>query len=323
MSDTNIPFANQIFRPTTGSLITPFVPVSVPTSFPIGTPLDGLYRPATATPTGFQNPCIGLAAATGTPDVPVPIVTSGIFQLTVAQLAAVLDSSIYTASGLTNPAILAEQIPEFLGQNLYVSQGNPLTSLPPPPVSGVLAFQDFTITNPYFQSLILQVGTLVALSQPSSYTPDDVVGVVINVQNQTPQNPSTLFDYGSFVDETLICQPVYVTSSGPSAGPNFALAQGNEEATANVAGLALSPQPAGSLYGGIVTQGLFGATIAQWDAVTGASMGGLVPGAVYYLSTSTPGMLTTVAPDSDFSTYVGIALSTTAMFVRPGVPTVA
>lgn len=69
---------------------------------------------------------------------------------------------------------------------------------------------------------------------------------------------------------------------------------------------------------GTITLGgdLLTATTAQWDAVTGG-VGGLVAGAIYYLSATTPGMLTTAAPNQggQFDAKVGVGLSATEMDV--------
>lgn len=56
-------------------------------------------------------------------------------------------------------------------------------------------------------------------------------------------------------------------------------------------------------------------TVAQWSAIVGG-VSGLTPGAVYYLSAATAGLLTTSAPSN--SLKVGIAQSTTTLIVQIG-----
>jgi hypothetical protein len=57
------------------------------------------------------------------------------------------------------------------------------------------------------------------------------------------------------------------------------------------------------------------ASTAQWDVVTGQT-GGLTPGAMYFLSNSTDGALTTTAPSTGYICPIGRALSTTKMALR-------
>lgn len=72
----------------------------------------------------------------------------------------------------------------------------------------------------------------------------------------------------------------------------------------------------------VLPVGLVNLTTAQWDAVTGQS-GGLTRGAVYYLSQSVIGGITTTRPSTPgtYTTRVGIALSPTVMALKmPTVP---
>jgi hypothetical protein len=54
---------------------------------------------------------------------------------------------------------------------------------------------------------------------------------------------------------------------------------------------------------------------ASWDVVTD-SAGGLVPSAIYYVSQTTPGHMTTVRPDAGQIVRIGIALSPTVLDVQ-------
>ena len=110
-----------------------------------------------------------------------------------------------------------------------------------------------------------------------------------------------------------IARAVYPTTNG------FGLAQANASATKNVVGLVKDPSVASNASGNIQSDGVFVATAAQWDAVTGQT-GGLTPGAIYYLSPTTAGAITSTPPSTtgQYVVQVGIALSTTALDIRDG-----
>lgn len=103
--------------------------------------------------------------------------------------------------------------------------------------------------------------------------------------------------------------PVYI-----SAANAFQPARANASGTCDVAGLVKDTSIAAGASGSVQTDGVFTASTAQWDAVTGGT-GGLTPGAIYYLSAGTAGRLTATAPSStgEFVSRVGKALSTTAL----------
>jgi hypothetical protein len=108
--------------------------------------------------------------------------------------------------------------------------------------------------------------------------------------------------------------PVYVT------GGNINLAQADAQSTTRVAGL-LSEETADGDPCEVQTDGLFAATTAEWDAITG-DVGGLTEGADYWLDADTAGQLTATAPtaDGDFVAPVGQALSATEMEIQIGPP---
>lgn len=108
-----------------------------------------------------------------------------------------------------------------------------------------------------------------------------------------------------------ICRAVYAGATG------FQLAQANSSATKNVIGLVRDTAIASNASGNIQSDGVMVATSAQWDAVTGGSTG-LTPGAIYYLSATTAGAITSSAPSTagQYVVQVGIALSTTALDIR-------
>jgi hypothetical protein len=86
-----------------------------------------------------------------------------------------------------------------------------------------------------------------------------------------------------------------------------------------VVGLTLDTSLASGATGLAQTAGVFSATTAQWDAITGGS-GGLTPGP-YYLST-TSGMLTNIPPSAtgQYIVEVGLALSQTKMRIQVQAP---
>jgi hypothetical protein len=105
--------------------------------------------------------------------------------------------------------------------------------------------------------------------------------------------------------------PVYNDASG-----SFKKANGNAAATSGVIGLANAAIVNG-VAGVIKTDDSLTLTTAQWDAVTGQS-GGLTPGAKYFLSPTTAGMMTTTVPTTGFLLPLGRALSSTLMAVSIG-----
>lgn len=107
----------------------------------------------------------------------------------------------------------------------------------------------------------------------------------------------------------VIGMPVYV-----SAADEVKKALADALGTSEILGLVADITVAASDPARILTDGRLTATTAQWDAVTGQT-GGLTPGSVYYLDSSTAGNLTTTAPTAEGETVVrvGRALSTTVL----------
>jgi len=89
------------------------------------------------------------------------------------------------------------------------------------------------------------------------------------------------------------------------------LAQADAGGTVEVLGLVKDATIIAAASGAIQTDGILAATTAQWDAITG-DVGGLTPGAVYYLDPDTAGNLTKIAPTAvgDFVVRLGKAIST-------------
>lgn len=113
----------------------------------------------------------------------------------------------------------------------------------------------------------------------------------------------------------VIGAPVYQTGTADEADK----AQADALATAKVLGLVADVSIATTAQGNVQTDGRLFATTAQWDAITGQT-GGLTPGARYYLSAATAGLLTTTPPSADGSVIapVGQAKSTTEMEISIG-----
>jgi hypothetical protein len=105
-----------------------------------------------------------------------------------------------------------------------------------------------------------------------------------------------------------ICTPFYISAANTGLP-----ARANASGTAGAIGLLRADVSAGQ--GGFAqTDGLLTATTSQWDAVTGQT-GGLTPGTVYFLSSSTAGRITSTAPiaQGEFVVRMGRAISTTAL----------
>lgn len=106
----------------------------------------------------------------------------------------------------------------------------------------------------------------------------------------------TVRPYASLVNDeainALICQPVYSDGNG-----SFKLALADGTAKAVVVGLIIDTLIRPGVKGNVLGTGIVTATTEQWDAVCGTS-GGLPASTRYYLSATTPGMLTSTAPST-------------------------
>jgi hypothetical protein len=96
----------------------------------------------------------------------------------------------------------------------------------------------------------------------------------------------------------LAGQPVYVLASG-----HIDLALADAMPQAGVAGLATAA--AAATFAASYALGPLG--LADWSAVAGTQY--LVPGAIYYLSTTVAGTITTIAPAAGYLVVIGRALS--------------
>lgn len=106
--------------------------------------------------------------------------------------------------------------------------------------------------------------------------------------------------------------PVYV---GASAANTFLRADADgTSALRQVIGLVADANIAAAGTGRVQTRGKLTLTTAEWDSITG-QVGGLTAGSKYYLDV-TAGKLTTTAPATGVWRPVGIALSTTELFIQ-------
>jgi hypothetical protein len=118
---------------------------------------------------------------------------------------------------------------------------------------------------------------------------------------------------------TLAGSPMCVGSD--RAGGHAALAKANAASTAFCIGLAIQfaedDAPVYICYAGPVQL-----TAAEWDAIVTGESGGLSTGTTYYVSSTSAGKLTSVAPSAGgtFTSPVGVALSPLIMIVGQHVP---
>jgi hypothetical protein len=105
-------------------------------------------------------------------------------------------------------------------------------------------------------------------------------------------------------------QAVIWHSTGPEPGVD--LGRADDEATARVVGIFSDAN--NNL---IQMEGRLTLPEESWDLVNG-SLGGLTPGAAYYLSTTVAGALVTTPPTADghFVVGVGVAVNETTLIIR-------
>lgn len=111
--------------------------------------------------------------------------------------------------------------------------------------------------------------------------------------------------------------PVYLNGSG-----QVAPAEANAIGTAGAIGVlryaSQEGSPAEVQWGGSLTL-----EDSQWaSVVAGAPSGGLTPGAPYFVSPSTAGLLTVTSPtvEGEYIVVVGYAESANSLFIQPGAP---
>lgn len=132
-----------------------------------------------------------------------------------------------------------------------------------------------------------------------------VCAELIAAQNQIlrPKFPFTNGQGGSLV----ICAPVYIKSDGTIAKAAY-----TSVALSLWIGLVYDTSIANGDVGYVQTGGIFEATTAQWDTVTGGS-GGLTPGAAYYVGAAGLLTATKTTTSTQVPTLVGIAHSATKL----------
>lgn len=134
----------------------------------------------------------------------------------------------------------------------------------------------------------------------------DAVTSEVDVVSQTNGNASPI----------VIGNAVYT-----DAADSVDLAQADSSGTVEVLGLVQEVSISAAASGFIQTDGIMAATTTQWDAIAGTT-GGLTPGAVYYLSATTAGLLSETAPSSvgQYVVRVGKAISTTELEITISQP---
>lgn len=160
---------------------------------------------------------------------------------------------------------------------------------------------------------------------PNTYSPEEVRRAIMSMHTTDDNQDMTIaanasaisavsvrvlsletnvdFTYTSETDATVVAgQPVYL-----KANTHVDLACSNASLTQKVAGVAITSVASGQAVK-YNTDGKL--TKTDWTSVTGATL--LTPGADYYLSDATPGMLTMVAPTTvgSYVEKVGKAIST-------------
>jgi hypothetical protein len=136
---------------------------------------------------------------------------------------------------------------------------------------------------------------------------------VVTIDNRLTVLESMESSYSSVVDSNaVIGNPLYVKANG-----HVDLARGNASPTTRVVGLTTKA----ALSTHVVTYDTEGKLqLTDWTAITGTAT--LTPGAFYYLSDATAGMLTTVAPTSggSYVVCVGKAISTLILDIEISQP---
>lgn len=127
--------------------------------------------------------------------------------------------------------------------------------------------------------------------------------------------PNSLTVINEQIDPILIGGSVYISSAN-----SIKYAKADLIGTKDVIGICIEDiAPSGS--GTIQVDGLLTLTTEQWDLATG-DMGGLTPGATYFLSDVTAGRITKVPPgvDEHYVVKIGVAISTINFEILIGTP---
>lgn len=124
---------------------------------------------------------------------------------------------------------------------------------------------------------------------------------------------ATLYSYQNKDVVTLWrCLPVYLDQPG-----QVKRARSDSVSTRNVIGIANDTSIPVDAVGQILVSGPLVASTAEWDNATG-EIGGLVPGAVYYLAANTSGAMTRTAPSGigESVCKLGSALNSTTFLLE-------
>lgn len=191
----------------------------------------------------------------------------------------------------------------------------------------IASFNDFpyVTAQTWFQKIYLGQKTVIELPEvPAPYTlrleiPYWFLQMFIEIWDATedlkPDTPADWLSLGIGFEalnslSTAIGKgtPVFLDSNG------FSPAQANSIGKSFVVGLVAVDSVNPNLSGFIQSDGLFTATINQWDEITGLS-GGLVPSKSYYLSPFSAGEITAFPPIETglFQVRLGYAVSSTQL----------
>jgi hypothetical protein len=182
--------------------------------------------------------------------------------------------------------------------------------------------------TPVMRSLVS--GGTISVTNPAGVAGNPSIDLVSGVATPGTYNSVTVDTYGRVTAGSSASSSVVTDNFTNAQGSTIAigravyahtttdqvkLANANNATTAQVIGLVSATSIANTASGAIAFAGILAATTGQWDAVTGQT-GGLTPGAMYFLSNTTDGALTTTAPTTGYLAPVGRALSTTKMALR-------
>jgi len=210
-----------------------------------------------------------------------------------------------TGSGTTNIALTVSKIN---GQSLAALATGILKNTTGTGVPSIAVAADFPVLNQNTTGKAATAGLADNVTTNANMTGD--VTSVGNVTTLTKViNGVTLSnnEAGAVVPGV----PVYINANG-----TFKKAKADVAATASAIGLT-NAGIASATPGIVKLDDSLVLTTAQWDAVTGQA-GGLTPGATYFVSNATAGLLTAVVPTTGYLVPVGKALSTTMMSICIG-----
>lgn len=206
-----------------------------------------------------------------------------------------VDTGLTNIAALTGTGIMASTATDTYALRALTSTTGTITITNPSGVAGNPNFEQTSgiVTPGTYQSVTVDTYGRVTSGTTSSTT--------VLTDNFTNSEAGTI----------VIGRAVYAHTTTDQ----IKLAIANSGTAAQVIGLVQATSIASSASGSIAFAGVMAATTTQWDVVTG-QVGGLTPGAMYFVSNTTAGALTTTAPSTGYIAAVGRAMSTTKMALR-------